>query len=546
MKDIRLYDYQTSMLRRISEELAKASGRTLLITGNVRAKLGKSVMVQMPTGTGKTYVMAAVMRSVKVDGGIWVIAHRRELVEQMKETLSRFGIAYKESKDKGDWSKAKVRVMSVQWLSRNIGWVKGKAHPGLLVIDEAHHSIAPTYQSLWAEFPRCLKLGFTATPCRLKAASFSTLFDTLLTSWSIRKFIEAGRLSLYDYVVINRDSEDQRMIDSLEKRDASGDYSITEMDEKLNIDPTIDRLYRSVETFAHGKKGIVYAISIRHAKRIAEYYMRQGLRAVVIDSKTPSAERAKIVEDFKEGRIDCLVNVNLFDEGFDCPDVEYIQMARPTLSLSKYLQMVGRGLRVHPDKTMCVLIDNVGLCRMFGLPDAERDWERTFNGNGTGRGSLDRKRKKNLRVVNNDMEVVVNHSHLLPRTEEEEKVFEQSIEPFEKGGRWGLRSGDEIVLQPVYRCIEPFVGYYGAYSIAEDRWGVLTRRGRVVVSPEYKGVEVLPNGKTALLKTNYYSTIDVDLKAAEREEEKQRENRRRWVESMEEWKHEQIKKKKAR
>lgn len=545
MKDIQLYDYQRMMLRRIEKELDEPSGRVLHFSKTERVRLGKSVLVQMPTGTGKTFVMAAVIRSVKVDGSVWVIAHRRELVDQMKETLSRFGIAYKESKGKEDWGKTKVRVMSVQWLARNIGWVKEKAHPGLLVIDEAHHAIATTYQNLWSVFPEALKIGFTATPCRLKATSFSKLFDALLTSWSIRRFIEIGRLSLYDYVVINKDSEDQRMIDSLEKRDASGDYSTTEMDHKLNVDPAIIRLYQSVNKFAHGKKGIVYAISIKHARHIAGYYTRQGLKAVALDSKTPAAQRAQVVEDFKHGRIDCLVNVNLFDEGFDCPDVEYIQLARPTLSLSKYLQMVGRGLRVHPNKTMCVLIDNVGLYRMFGLPDAERDWKWTFNGNGAGRGRLDRTRNKNLRIVNNDMEIIVSHSHAAPKTADEEREFVAHVEPYENGGRWGLRSGEEIVLQPTYKNIEPFVGNYGAYSIADGRWGVLTRLGRVVVSPDYKGVQVLPDN-IAVLRINDFVTKDVDLKAAEREEESQRENRKRWIKSMEEWKRKHTVAKKAR
>jgi len=502
------------MLRNIEAELAKSSFRTLKMRDGRKERLGRSLMVQMPTGTGKTYVMATVIRDVEVDGAIWVIAHRRELVEPMKDTLTRFSIAFAECRSVGDLGKAKVCVMSIQWLSRNIKDIREHSYPNLIVIDEAHHSIAPTYQDMWVSFPKSLKIGFTATPCRLKAANFSTLFDTLLTSWSIRKFIEAGRLALYDYVVINRDSEEQRTIDSLARRGADGDYSVSEMDEKLNVDPTIVRLYRSVDKFAHGKKGIVYAINIRHARHIAEYYTSRGLNAVAIDSKTPATERKRTVDGFRQGETDVLVNVNLFDEGFDCPDVEFIQMARPTLSLAKYLQMVGRGLRVHPEKKMCVLIDNVGLCRQFGLPDAERDWDSTFFGKSAGRGILDRNRRKNLRIVNNEMEEVVNHSHLLPRTAEEERVFAANTVPFEKGGRWGLRSGDEIVLQPMYRKIEPFVGDYCAYSIADNRWGVLSRKGKVVVSPDYKDIEVSPLG-TALLKLNDIYECKVNLKAEE-------------------------------
>ena len=159
------------------------------------------------------------------------------------------------------------------------------------------------------------------------------------------------------------------------------------MEEKLNVTDVIRRLYNSVVKYAYGKKGIVYAINIDHAKAIAEYYNALGIKAVALDSKTAAKTRKKAVEAFREGELDCLVNVNLFDEGFDCPDVEYIQMARPTLSLAKYLQMVERGLRINKKdpKKVCMIIDNVGNYRKFGLPDRYRDWNAMFEGMMSGR-----------------------------------------------------------------------------------------------------------------------------------------------------------------
>ena len=121
-----------------------------------------------------------------------------------------------------------------------------------------------------------------------------------------------------------------------------------------------------------GRRGIVYAVSIDHARNIAAYYSGKGLDAAAIDSHTPTAERGRMVEDFKTGRIKVLVNVDVFSEGFDCPDVEFVQMARPTLSLAKYLQQAGRGLRKSTGKETCVLIDNVGLYRVFRSNG--RDW----------------------------------------------------------------------------------------------------------------------------------------------------------------------------
>lgn len=491
MKNISLYDYQEMMLHHIEEELAKRSHNR--ISDHLRRKvgLGRSLMVQMPTGTGKTYVMAAVIDNMEVDGEVWIIAHRRELVEQMERTLDRFELEYEEATSVKDWKPAKIRVMSIQWLTRHIRDVG--TEPALIIIDEAHHAMAPSYQELWTYFPFAQRIGFTATPCRMKLTKFTKLFDELLQTWSIDQFIRVGRLSLYDYIVINKLSDEQHTIDGLVKRGADGDYSITEMDEKMNKEPKISRLYQSLEKYAHGKKGIVYAINIHHAKNIADYYSQRGIKAVAIDSKTPSTQRAQIVGDFREGRIDCMVNVNLFDEGFDCPDVEYIQMARPTLSLAKYLQMVGRGLRVHPDKKLCVLIDNVGLYRVFGLPNASHDWECMFHGFTAGHGKLERDRRQKTYDENNEMEIVAQHSLVIKETEEVE-----SIVPFEQNGRWGLRSGDTIILRPIYQKIEPFVGDYCAYMLAPRRWGVLRKSGRVCVSPEYQEVKILPKGYAIL------------------------------------------------
>lgn len=381
MKEIRLFDYQQEMLENITEVFSAAVFDTVLYNEKgKRVNVGSSVMVQMPTGTGKTYVMAAVVRwflETYSKGEVWLIAHRKELVEQMEQTLDRFVLEYGEKNEELK-AKVRIRVLSIQWLTRNIGDLDFR--PGLIIVDEAHHSLATSYQDVFIRNHKALKIGMTATPCRMKQASFGTLFSRLITSPSTRDFIMRGYLASYNYVAIGMKSTDQQIINQLKGRGSDGDYSIKEMDEKLNIPPAIRRLYNSVMKYAAGKKGIVYAIDIDHAKAIAECYNALGIKAVALDSKTAAKTRKKAVGAFREGELDCLVNVNLFDEGFDCPDVEYIQMARPTLSLAKYLQMVGRGLRVARRKSYCVILDNVGLYRRFGMPSADRDWQQMFEG----------------------------------------------------------------------------------------------------------------------------------------------------------------------
>ncbi len=536
MKEIKLFDYQEDMKERIEKAL----------------RLHRSVMAQMPTGTGKTVLLASVVESFLREHSncnVWIVAHRRELVSQIRETIQRVfsktpSLLYKDfsnhpvnsskitpslftikegstsypdplssgareetapprrseplrskvggpskvSPDCAGWDRLgatclrpadglgatsassvnpnsdmmPIKAVSIQWLSKHYDEIEEE--PGMIVIDEAHHARAKTYKGMWERFPKAKFLGLTATPCRLNGKGFTDLFDVLVQSWSVPEFISKGRLATYDFVSIKSDSVTQRLIDSLQKRGADGDYQNKEMDMLLNKKPSIERLYRSLEEFGKDRKGIVYAINIRHANAIAEFYREHGIAAVAIDSKTPSSLRKELIERFKASSntsfskthpssltlkggstafpkplspqgtgdvtapprrseplrskdggpskvspdcagwdrltdtclraadgladgaadglapIQVLVNVDIFSEGFDCPDVEFVQLARPTLSLAKYLQMVGRGLRVAKGKKNCVIIDNVGLYRVFGLPSQVWNWNAMFEG----------------------------------------------------------------------------------------------------------------------------------------------------------------------
>ena len=543
MKEIKLFDYQEDMKERIEKAL----------------RLHRSVMAQMPTGTGKTVLLASVVESFLREHSncnVWIVAHRRELVSQIRETIervfskitpslftikegnfskthpssltlkggstshpdpltlrgeggnrptrcseplrSKVGGPSKVSPDCAGWDRlgaaclrpaeglgdhlgmsgaskvspdclsasafnVPIKAVSIQWLSKHYDEIEEE--PGMIVIDEAHHALAKTYKGMWDRFPKAKFLGLTATPCRLNGKGFTDLFDVLVQSWSVPEFISKGRLATYDFVSIKSDGVTQRLIDSLQKRGADGDYQNKEMDMLLNKKPSIERLYRSLEEFGKDRKGIVYAINISHANAIAEFYREHGIAAVAIDSKTPASERRMLIERFKASSLsfskitpslftlkegstshpdpltlrgeggnrptrcseplrskvggpskvspDCagwdrltdtclragdglgatclraadgaapiqvLVNVDIFSEGFDCPDVEFVQLARPTLSLAKYLQMVGRGLRVAKGKKNCVIIDNVGLYRVFGLPSQVWNWNAMFEG----------------------------------------------------------------------------------------------------------------------------------------------------------------------
>ena len=418
MKEIKLFDYQEDMKGRIEKTLC----------------LQRSVMVQMPTGTGKTHLLAAIVRDFvgqEAKAVVWIVAHRRELVAQIDETLVRYGVTPEEHR---------IKAMSIQWLARHCDEIGDV--PGLIVIDEAHHALAKTYKMMWKRFPKAKFLGLTATPCRLSGKGFTDLFEVLVQSWSIPEFIKQGRLTAYDFVSIKTDSVTQGLIESLKKRGADGDYQTMEMDRVLNKKPSIERLFQSFEDFAWDKKGIVYAINISHARKIAAFYQEHGVNAVAIDSKTPVEERKRMIELFKSSNtngtdsslpIQVLVNVDIFSEGFDCPDVEFVQLARPTLSLAKYLQMVGRGLRVTKGKKSCMMIDNVGLYRVFGLPSQVWNWEAMFLGEEKRRRRretakerdfflMSEKQENMLGCHDSEMMMVVNHEELLQKLQYREFV----------------------------------------------------------------------------------------------------------------------------
>ncbi|MDD5896388.1 MAG: DEAD/DEAH box helicase, partial [Prevotellaceae bacterium] len=433
-----LRDYQIDICSRVREAFDKH----------------RSVMVQMPTGTGKTMVLATLVQQFlhdNTDSAVVIVAHRKELVEQIQNTLKKVC---------AEGATAHISVMSIQWLSRNIDMVRKK--PDLVIIDEAHHALAKTYKMMWKAWPDAKFLGLTATPCRLNGKGFTDLFDILVQSWDIPTFIKEKWLSTYDFVSIKADSHTQQLINSLKKRGADGDYQVKEMDAVLNKRPSIERLYNCVTEFARNRKGFVYAINIDHARSIAEYYQSQGVNAVAIDSHTPVKERERIISSFRSGGLQVLVNVDIFSEGFDCPDVEFIQLARPTLSLAKYLQMVGRGLRPSKGKTNCMIIDNVGLVRLFGLPTRCWNWQSAFEGRIKMREERLKSRDERLKsrdnhssLINNQdincFSFVIAHEQLeqlindaeLEEWNNRQGIAEEAAEAFrsENGKMWGLRRG---------------------------------------------------------------------------------------------------------
>lgn len=347
-----------------------------------------SVMLQMPTGTGKTYLFSSLINDIlqtykqaHKEIRILVVAHRTELLDQISATLMRFGIPHgfiQGTREQYLWKRVQVGSIMSLLTEKNYNNVCRQRFD-YIIVDEAHHSLSDTYIKLFGLFPKAKKLGVTATPWRLNHESFRSLYQCLITSPQISWFIRNGLLAEFDYISIKPDSEVQRLVDNSEIS-STGDFSSTDLENTFNKQRIRSKLYESYQQFACGLKGIIYAINKLHAAKIVELYCSHGVKAVAIDCDTPKEERQNLINAFKIGDITVLVNVDIFTEGFDCPDVNFIQLARPTKSLSLYLQQVGRGLRIVKGKDKTIILDNVGLYNYFGLPDANRKWEYHFNG----------------------------------------------------------------------------------------------------------------------------------------------------------------------
>ena len=373
-KDITLRDYQ----QLAKEEIFSKWNRV------------DNILYQMPTGTGKTRLFTSIIRDISIWGlrhninyRILIIAHRSELIEQSSRSLDKYrikhGVLAGTMKDKRDLTQV-IQVASIQTIT----------HPAnqcliddlkfdFIIIDEAHHAVANSYQKLWDYCPDAKKLGVTATPWRMNNSGFAQIFDAYIPSMSIKDFIQKGWLATYQYYSIPTSSELVKSIESIREFDIEGDYKNSALVEVCDTSKIRAQLYDSYEKNVLGKKGIIYSISREHSEHICLQYRSRGVAIENIDSKTPAKVREKVIQAFRNGEIDIIVNVDIFSEGFDCPDIEFIQLARPTKSLVKYIQQVGRGLRKNGDKK-CIILDNVGMYSRFGLPDEERDWESFFYG----------------------------------------------------------------------------------------------------------------------------------------------------------------------
>jgi superfamily II DNA or RNA helicase len=377
----------------------------------------RKLLLQMPTGTGKTVVFAEIARMKSVNGGnILIIEHKRELVEQAVSKLTDNSITAGiiMAGEIEDYSK-KVQIATIQTLNN-----RKKPKADLIIIDEAHHVAAKTYRKLWNFYPEAKFLGVTATPIRLNGEGFDDLFDELIVSDSIRKFIDNKYLVSIDHFVCSTpDLSDLKLI--------NGDYEKSNLSRKMMKDNTLNELISTYKSNYLSKSAIVFAVDIEHSKKIVEYYTDAGINAVHIDFTTPIENRKKILGDFRNKKIKVISNVEIITEGFDFPACEVVQLARPTKSLSLYLQMVGRVMRPAAGKSKGIILDHANLWLEHGSSINHRNWNLKGQKNNINKktdpevcafrkdGSLKKVNREDLREING--------LKIVPLCEEHKRLF---------------------------------------------------------------------------------------------------------------------------
>lgn len=313
----------------------------------------KAIVSVLGCGGGKSIIQAEIARSATSKGNrVLFLVHRKELCQQITNTFVRQGV-----------NMDLCSVCMVQTVSRHINSIQ---EPQLIITDEAHHSTANSYKKIYDAFPDTLRLGFTATPCRLNKGGLGEVYDDLITSVSTRWLIDNHYLSPYKYYSI-------KLADTSGLHVKAGDYKADEVAELMQNKEIYGETVKQWERLAKNKKTIAYCASVEAAEKTAEQFRQAGYTAAALSGSTPKELRTKIMQEFRDSKIMILTNCELFGEGLDVPDCECTVLLRPTQSLTLYIQQSMRSMRYMPGKT-AVIIDHVGNCYLHGLPDDDREW----------------------------------------------------------------------------------------------------------------------------------------------------------------------------
>jgi len=311
--------------------------------------VGPTLLVS-PTGAGKTDMAAVIAEGYR---SVLFVAHRRELLSQAAVPMG-----------------AHVVRMSIQSALRY-----GPKETQCLIIDEAHRSRANTYQLLIEKYATATRLGLTATPLRTDGQGLCDAFSQLVRVSSMKELVASGHLVPY----IPFGPSDEALahlarLKTMKKR--RGEFDLSALAELVNTPRLVGQVVSEYQEKARDRRAIVFGVNVEHSMALEKVFLQRNIRAVHIDGRASLKDRDAALAKVASGEIEVLCNVNLFTEGWDCPAISCVIMARPTASLTLYLQCVGRGMRpdLSSGKSDLLILDHAGNMARHGMPDEDREW----------------------------------------------------------------------------------------------------------------------------------------------------------------------------
>lgn len=328
----------------------------------------RSPLIVCATGGGKTAIATKIAEGVQKKGNkLMFMCHRTELVDQTYRTFLKndiepdfivAGRKYQPNK--------RCYIAMVNTLLRRLHKVDC---PDVMIVDESHHIASKTWKTVADYYEKSIKIGLTATPCRLDGKPLSGMFDSIVIGPQTDELIKAGFLVPYLYYAPTN-------LDTSKVKISGGEFNADSLQECLKESNIIGDNISQYKKLAMGKRNVVFACNRKHAMSIVDRYIAEGISAELLDGTLDAGTRKKIVDKFSKGDTKVIVSIDVISEGFDLPAIEVVSMLRPTMSLSLCIQQWGRGLRTAPEieKTHCLILDHVNNYQRHGLPDDHREW----------------------------------------------------------------------------------------------------------------------------------------------------------------------------
>ncbi len=348
---MQLRDYQTKAISDLRTSFQKGNKAPLLV---------------MPTGSGKTVVFAEISKRLRQNkNNVLILVHRKELIDQASKKLKAIKVNHGIIAAKYKASKSSIQIASVQTLVRRLS--SNTFTPNYIIIDEAHHAAAGSWDKILANFPDAYKIGCTATPIRLDGRGLKDYFDDLVASHSISNLIELKYLASYKVFApplkLNLDKV----------KVLAGDFQKKDLEEKMDKANIVGDAVKQYKKYADGLPAIAFCISIKHATDVCNQFKSAGYKSAIVHGAMSTDERDEVIKGLGNGKIQVLTSVDVISEGTDCPNVSVAILLRATKSEGLYLQQVGRILRPQSNKT-AIILDHVNATRTHGFVDDERNW----------------------------------------------------------------------------------------------------------------------------------------------------------------------------